>query len=160
MQLIGGSWYGDEMKKGVFSVMNYRLPRRGMATMTVPPTSAQTATPPSFSACFGADSRILDPRSTYADVAPGEWETKAKQLAAPFSENFREYEDSEEGRQLAGAKGLVAGERPLRRPRSLRGTNHMRRWPGGEFPVTVIHCGLGRALKMRDCPRAAPPTPR
>lgn len=33
MQLIGGSWYGGEMKKGVFSVMNYLLPLRGIASM-------------------------------------------------------------------------------------------------------------------------------
>jgi len=33
MQLIGGSWYGGEMKKGIFSMMNYHLPRRGVASM-------------------------------------------------------------------------------------------------------------------------------
>ena len=33
MQLIGGSWYGGEMKKGMFSMMNYLLPRRGIASM-------------------------------------------------------------------------------------------------------------------------------
>jgi len=33
MQLIGGSWYGGEMKKGIFSMMNYYLPRRGVASM-------------------------------------------------------------------------------------------------------------------------------
>lgn len=33
MQLIGGSWYGGEMKKGMFSVMNYLLPMRGIASM-------------------------------------------------------------------------------------------------------------------------------
>jgi len=33
MQLIGGSWYGGEMKKGIFSMMNYYLPRRGIASM-------------------------------------------------------------------------------------------------------------------------------
>lgn len=33
MQLIGGSWYGGEMKKGIFSVMNYYLPLRGIASM-------------------------------------------------------------------------------------------------------------------------------
>ena len=33
MQLIGGTWYGGEMKKGIFSVMNYLLPLRGIASM-------------------------------------------------------------------------------------------------------------------------------
>lgn len=33
MQLIGGTWYGGEMKKGVFSCMNYWLPLRGIASM-------------------------------------------------------------------------------------------------------------------------------
>lgn len=33
MQLIGGTWYGGEMKKGMFSMMNYYLPRRGIASM-------------------------------------------------------------------------------------------------------------------------------
>jgi len=33
VQLIGGSWYGGEMKKGLFSIMNYYLPLRGIASM-------------------------------------------------------------------------------------------------------------------------------
>ncbi len=33
MQLIGGTWYGGEMKKGMFSVMNYLLPLQGIASM-------------------------------------------------------------------------------------------------------------------------------
>ncbi|MEG3110808.1 MULTISPECIES: phosphoenolpyruvate carboxykinase (ATP) [unclassified Pantoea] len=33
MQLIGGSWYGGEMKKGLFAVMNYLLPLKGIASM-------------------------------------------------------------------------------------------------------------------------------
>ncbi len=33
MQLIGGSWYGGEMKKGMFAMMNYYLPLNGMAAM-------------------------------------------------------------------------------------------------------------------------------
>ena len=33
MQLIGGTWYGGEMKKGMFSIMNYLLPLKGIASM-------------------------------------------------------------------------------------------------------------------------------
>ncbi|MGF7453326.1 phosphoenolpyruvate carboxykinase (ATP) [Pasteurella bettyae] len=33
IQLIGGTWYGGEMKKGMFSMMNYFLPLRGIASM-------------------------------------------------------------------------------------------------------------------------------
>ena len=33
MQLIGGTWYGGEMKKGMFSYMNYLLPLQGIASM-------------------------------------------------------------------------------------------------------------------------------
>ena len=33
IQLIGGTWYGGEMKKGMFSVMNYLLPLQGVASM-------------------------------------------------------------------------------------------------------------------------------
>jgi phosphoenolpyruvate carboxykinase (ATP) len=31
--IIGGTWYGGEMKKGLFSVMNYCLPLKGIASM-------------------------------------------------------------------------------------------------------------------------------
>lgn len=33
MQLIGGTWYGGEMKKGIFTMMNYYLPLKGIASM-------------------------------------------------------------------------------------------------------------------------------
>jgi phosphoenolpyruvate carboxykinase (ATP) len=33
MHVVGGSWYGGEMKKGMFAMMNYYLPLKGMASM-------------------------------------------------------------------------------------------------------------------------------
>lgn len=33
MMAIGGTWYGGEMKKGIFSVMNFYLPLKGIASM-------------------------------------------------------------------------------------------------------------------------------
>jgi phosphoenolpyruvate carboxykinase (ATP) len=33
MVLIGGTWHGSEMKKGIFSIMNYYLPLKGIASM-------------------------------------------------------------------------------------------------------------------------------
>lgn len=33
MQIIGGTWYGGEMKKGMFAMMNYYLPLNHMASM-------------------------------------------------------------------------------------------------------------------------------
>ncbi len=33
IQIIGGTWYGGEMKKGMFAYMNYLLPLRGIASM-------------------------------------------------------------------------------------------------------------------------------
>lgn len=33
MHVVGGTWYGGEMKKGMFAMMNYYLPLRGIASM-------------------------------------------------------------------------------------------------------------------------------
>ncbi|MBG90657.1 MAG: phosphoenolpyruvate carboxykinase (ATP) [Actinobacteria bacterium] len=33
MTLIGGTWYGGEMKKGIFSIMNYFLPLKGIGAL-------------------------------------------------------------------------------------------------------------------------------
>lgn len=33
IQIIGGTWYGGEMKKGMFSIMNYYNPLKGIASM-------------------------------------------------------------------------------------------------------------------------------
>ena len=47
------------------------------------------------------DDSILDPRDTYSDAK--EWETKAKNLAAMFIDNFEKYTDNEEGKRLLAA---------------------------------------------------------
>ena len=33
IQIIGGTWYGGEMKKGMVSIMNYLLPQKNIASM-------------------------------------------------------------------------------------------------------------------------------
>ncbi len=49
----------------------------------------------------GVDPAILDPRDTYADVS--EWDTKAKDLAGRFVQNFKKYEGNENGKALVSA---------------------------------------------------------
>ena len=49
----------------------------------------------------GVDTKILDPRDTYADAA--QWEEKAKDLAARFIKNFGKYTNNEAGKALVAA---------------------------------------------------------
>lgn len=49
IQIIGGTWYGGEMKKGIFSVMNYYLPLKVLPLCTVRPMSAKKVMSLSFS---------------------------------------------------------------------------------------------------------------
>jgi len=49
--VIGGTSYAGEIKKSVFTVMNYMLRCRGCSACTPRPTSARKATPPSSSGC-------------------------------------------------------------------------------------------------------------
>ncbi|SFQ33261.1 phosphoenolpyruvate carboxykinase (ATP) [Lachnospiraceae bacterium XBB1006] len=49
----------------------------------------------------GVDTKILDPRDTYAN--PSEWEEKAKDLAGRFVKNFAKYEGNEAGKALVKA---------------------------------------------------------
>ena len=44
---------------------------------------------------------MLDPRDTYSSAA--EWETKAKDLAGRYIENFKKYCDTPEGERLVAA---------------------------------------------------------
>ena len=49
----------------------------------------------------GVDTKILDPRDTYANAE--EWEVKAKDLAARFIKNFHKYESNDGGKALVKA---------------------------------------------------------
>ena len=49
----------------------------------------------------GVDSKILDPRDTYADAA--QWEEKAKDLAGRFIKNFAKFTGNEAGKALVAA---------------------------------------------------------
>jgi phosphoenolpyruvate carboxykinase (ATP) len=49
----------------------------------------------------GVDSKILDPRDTYADAS--QWDAKAKDLAGRFVKNFVKYEGNEAGKALVAA---------------------------------------------------------
>ena len=49
----------------------------------------------------GVDSKILDPRDTYADAA--EWTKKAEDLAARFIKNFAKFTGNEAGKALVAA---------------------------------------------------------
>ena len=50
MQVIINTWYGGEMKKGMFSYMNYLLPLKGIASMHCS-ANTRARTPPSSSVC-------------------------------------------------------------------------------------------------------------
>ncbi len=67
---------------------------------------APTKQIPYFNFCVptelnGVDTKILDPRDTYAD--PAEWEKKAVDLAGRFIKNFGKYTTNEAGKALVAA---------------------------------------------------------
>ncbi|MGI6153107.1 MAG: phosphoenolpyruvate carboxykinase (ATP) [Christensenellaceae bacterium] len=69
-------------------------------------TKASTKMLPYFNVAIptelpGVDTKILDPRDTYADAS--EWETKAKDLAQRFIKNFTKYEGNAAGKALVSA---------------------------------------------------------
>ena len=55
IQLIGGTWYGGEMKKGMFSVMNYLLPLQGIASMHCSANVGKDGSTAIFSGCPGQE---------------------------------------------------------------------------------------------------------
>lgn len=59
MQLIGGTWYGGEMKKGMFSMMNYLLPLKGIASMHCSANIGQDGTTAIFFGLSGTGKTTL-----------------------------------------------------------------------------------------------------
>ena len=52
-------------------------------------------------AVHDVDSNLLDPRSSYEDVDT--WDTKARELAQLFINNFEKFTDNDEGKALVAA---------------------------------------------------------
>jgi len=59
IQLIGGTWYGGEMKKGMFSMMNYLLPLKGIASMHCSANIGQDGTTAIFFGLSGTGKTTL-----------------------------------------------------------------------------------------------------
>lgn len=64
IQLIGGSWYGGEMKKGMFSMMNYLLPLRGIASMHCSANASETGETAVFFGLSGTGKTTLSTDSS------------------------------------------------------------------------------------------------
>lgn len=64
MAVVGGTWYGGEIKKGFFSIMNYFLPLRGMASMHCSANQAHDGSTALFFGLSGTGKTTLsaDPR--------------------------------------------------------------------------------------------------
>ncbi|MBO4738859.1 MAG: phosphoenolpyruvate carboxykinase (ATP), partial [Bacteroidales bacterium] len=64
MAVVGGTWYGGEIKKGFFSIMNYFLPLKGMASMHCSANQAQDGSTALFFGLSGTGKTTLsaDPR--------------------------------------------------------------------------------------------------
>ncbi len=64
MSVILGSWYGGEMKKGIFSIMNYYLPLRNIASMHCSANACKDNTSAIFFGLSGTGKTTLsaDPR--------------------------------------------------------------------------------------------------
>lgn len=80
--IIGGTWYGGEMKKGIFSIMNYILPLKGIMTMHCSANAEANADPHGNTALFfglsgtGKTTLSADPnRYLIGDDEHG-WDTK------------------------------------------------------------------------------------
>lgn len=58
MQLIINTWYGGEMKKGMFSIMNYYLPSRAWLQCTAQPTPTRKAPTPLSSSASQVQVRL------------------------------------------------------------------------------------------------------
>ncbi len=90
-----------------FLIISMRaLPSRLQPAASIPSNKAPTKKIPYFNLEVptelpGVDTKILDPRDTYA--APAEWDEKAKDLAGRFVKNFAKYEGNPAGKALVAA---------------------------------------------------------
>lgn len=98
--LVNTGWNGTGKRisikdtRGIIdAILDGSIEKAEMKTLPVFNLAVPTSLP-------GVNTEILDPRDTYAD--PKEWDTKAKDLAKLFIDNFAQYTDNDEG------KGLVA----------------------------------------------------
>jgi phosphoenolpyruvate carboxykinase (ATP) len=60
MTVIGGTWYGGEMKKGIFTMMNYFLPLKGVGAFHCSANEGKPGTRRCSSACPAREDDAVD----------------------------------------------------------------------------------------------------